>query len=79
MGIAHGDTKSGETDHPDVVVVITDGHDLLWSDAQVCRDSFQGTALRDLWMEELNDIEGGLRDVEFASKDLKDGEPTVRG
>ena len=33
MGIAHGHTESCEADHPDVVVVITDGHNLLWNDA----------------------------------------------
>ena len=55
-GIAHGDTRAGQLDHLEVVVVVTDGDEVLWGQAEDVEEASERTTLIHTEGDELEEV-----------------------
>ena len=56
-GVAHQDGESGELEHLEIVVIVTDGHDFSRGVAAVGGPAFEGVSLGAALVEDVDDAE----------------------
>ena len=70
--IAHGDACAGQLDHLEVVVVVTDGDEVLWGYAEDIEEASERTALIHAKGDELEEVVAGAEGADTRAKLLLD-------